>query len=151
MGQSKKQTPTRPPGRREFVRKMMQVQTEGQGVFQLDLIRQCDVPGLFLASATGDVGAMRTADLIAQFLKMIATVRPAALCLLCDTELSPAALPWAIVVMTAQRDDPTMAITNGLCVECAGKPEIEVAVLAKYRELIPDLRQLPPLGEPARA
>jgi hypothetical protein len=142
----------RRPGRREFIRKTKRIQAEGQGVFRLDLVRQCDIPGLFLAAASGDIQAMRTADLIAQYLKMIATACPTALCLLCDNELSPAALPRAIVIMTALRDDPTMAITNGLCVECADKSEIEAAVLAKYREsLIPDLRVLPPIGEAGRA
>jgi hypothetical protein len=57
-----------------------------------------------------------------------------------------------LLIMTAQRDDPTQAIVNGLCVECADKADLEAAVLAKYRaSLIPDLRLLSPLSEPRRA
>lgn len=138
--------------RREFLRHARRIQAEGQGVFKIELVPQHDVPNLFLASASGDGGAMRTADLIIQFLKMITDGRPPPLCLLCDNELSGAALPRTIVIMTPQRDDPTMAILNGLCAGCAGKPELEVAVLAKYREsLIPDLRRLPPFSRPGRA
>jgi hypothetical protein len=142
----------RKPSRREFIRKTRRIQAEGQGVFRIDFIQQRDVPGLFLAAAGGDVRAIRTCDLISQFLKMIAAARPAALCLLCDNEVSPAALPSVIAIMTAQRDDPSTAILNGICAECADKPDLEAAVRAKYRtSLIPDLRQLPPISEPGRA
>lgn len=110
------------------------------------------MPGLFLASAAGNVSATRTANLIAQVLKMIAVARPPTLCLLCDNELSEAAPPRAIVIMTAQRDQPSVALVNGMCTGCAGKSELEAAVLAKYREgLIPDLRRLPPISNPGRA
>jgi hypothetical protein len=142
----------RKPSSREFIRKTMQLQAEGQGVFRIDLVKQLDVPGLFLAARDGDLRAMRTVDLITQFLKMIKAARPAALCLLCDNEVSLAALPWVIAIMTAQRDDPSTAILNGICVECADKPDLDAAVLAKYRaSLIPDLRVLPPISEAGHA
>jgi hypothetical protein len=137
---------------REFVHRLRQLQSEGQGVFRIEAFHSSDVPALFLASEAGDIGAIRTAGLIGQFLRMITTARPPALCLLCDNELSPAALPPTILIMTAQRDDPSTAIVNGLCVTCAGKPELEAAVLDTYRDtLIPDLRRLPPFEAPGRA
>jgi hypothetical protein len=142
----------RMPSRDEFIRKITQVQAEGQGVFQLEMVRHHDVPGLFLAAAAGDVRAIQICDLVGQFLRRIAAPGAPILCLLCDNELSPVALPSAILIMSARRDDPSMAIVNGLCAECAGKPDLEAAVLAKYRDsLIPDLRVLPPIGEAGRA
>ena len=56
------------------------------------------------------------------------------------------------MIMTARRDQPSVAMVNGLCTGCAGKSELEAAVLTKYREsLIPDLRRLPPISIPGRA
>jgi hypothetical protein len=141
---------------RAFLRKAKRLQAEGQGVFKIEFVHHCDVPGLFLASASasasGDGGATRTAGLIGQFLRKIVAARPTTLCLLCDNEFSRAALPWTIAIMTAQRDDPTAAILNGICIGCAGKNELEAAVLAKYRDsLIPDLRLLPTFSSPGRA
>jgi hypothetical protein len=137
---------------REFLRKAKRLQDEGQGVFRIEFVQPYDIPSLFLASGAGNVQATRTAHMVGQFLKMIATAKPAWLCLLCDTELSPAAPPATIAIMAAHRDDPSAAIVNGICIGCAGKPELEAALLAKYRNsLIPDLRLLPPFSRPGRA
>jgi hypothetical protein len=90
---------------------------------------------------------------IADFLKRIETVQPTALCLLCDYQFTASALPMAVVIITAGIDGPKPAMANGLCSNCALKPNLRDAVLAKYEEggIVSSPRMLPPISEAGRA
>lgn len=134
----------------EFVRGALRMQAEGQGVFKIEVISYSQVPALCARCDSGEARAIQIAQVIVQFLRQIPTARPPVLCLLCDNRLSRAAPPAAIVLMTAHRDDPTLAIDNGLCPSCAGNPALETVVMARYREIMA-LRQLPPFCEAGRA
>ncbi len=137
--------------RQKFADNMEMIHTEGQGVFRIEIVRITDVPGLLLATIDGNVKAQRTASIIGQFIRMMAA-GSSRLCLLCDNEVSDAAPPWAIVIMTAERDDPERAIANGVCDECAEKPDLDKAIVVKYREsLMPGLRVLGPFSDAGRA
>lgn len=88
--------------------------------------------------------------MIGRFLGQISAAQPPALCLLCDCELSAHSLE-AVVMMTAYRDRPSVAICNGLCAAHAAAPDLLGAIATKYRELIPDVRRVVPVGEAGHA
>jgi hypothetical protein len=154
MGEAKRLRRRSPAkGRDDLEHAVRQMYEAGQGVYAIEIVGCGDVPDLMLADDAGSFEARRTVLVIADFLKRIETVQPTALCLLCDYEFTASALPMAVVIITAGIDGPKPAMANGLCSNCALKPNLRDAVLAKYEEggIVSSPRMLPPISEAGRA
>ena len=65
------------------------------------------------------------------------------LCLICDTDLQPPAMPMALVVASSASETPAQkGLVSGICAQCAGRSTAELMpeALAQLRKLWPDLR-----------
>jgi hypothetical protein len=118
----------------------------GSGVYSLVLIDRDEMLHVARAADRGDDYARRLADLVAQMLIRIHDAPPEhrPLCLLCDTEFTATAMPAALTIMHAWRDDPQLAMCNGLCRSCRERyptwAELQTPVLDACRRVFPDLR-----------
>ncbi len=130
-----------------------QIHLEGQGVWQISIYSLEGVAEVLGQALAGDPHAM---NIILTLERMLRDIRKAArtrlpkLCLTCDnTFSSKKTMPAAWVLMHAMRDDPKMAVGNGICLECWRRypnPVVLMPVVTEvYRQkMIPDLRVLPP-------
>jgi hypothetical protein len=130
--------------RRTFARTMNRMRDEAQGVYRLTIITPpVMLEMLAIPPAEASEEVVRLIGVASNFLHRIETLRPTALCLLCDNELVPMAPPRSFTVLTAHRDTPQNASVSGICALCS-RDDLKDRVFAKYRENNLDLRMLPP-------
>jgi hypothetical protein len=108
---------------------------------------------MIAAALAGDLEARRYVTAVSHCIARIAAGRDRPLCLTCEQEFSARSLPLAFAFVFAGRDDPTVAIANGLCGACASAPNRQERVLAYYHKNLfgGDLRILPPLASGSKA
>jgi hypothetical protein len=139
--------------RRQLAAALNAIQTEGAGTFQLVIITAAEGAELALAAACGDAQAEACLRAVVGCLRAIPARRP--LCLTCETQLSGALTPGAVVLLSALRDDiPLTFVANPVCGDCAGRPGLRDRAIAYYRANVfrDGMRILPGFapGTPAR-
>jgi hypothetical protein len=110
-----------------------QMRAEGQGIYQLQIVTPTTTLPIVIQALAGDPFAIGLLKVISRFFTAVEKTQPSPLCPTCDNELSLATPPDAVVIMTAARDDPSMAIINGLCPECAATTDVTDRVFAKLK------------------
>ena len=118
--------------RQRWERDVTQFHAENGGVLTIELLRPESI--------------WRDPDRVVQLLlnwHRQAVASPAGmLCLTCDTDLQPPAIPSALLVATGASEVPAQkGLVSGICSQCAGRSNAELmpAALAQLRKL-PDLR-----------
>ena len=137
--------------KRDLTARVKAIQAEAQGCWQIEIFNPLDAVGLHKKFLAGDDHAGRLLLLLGDALES-AGKPPGMVCLLCDYEFSKERPPLSFVIVTAFRDDPTQAMANGLCPNCAKRDSLPTLITDKYRQaMIPDLRVLPTPHPPAKA
>ncbi|HJU18592.1 MAG TPA: hypothetical protein VJ770_19240 [Stellaceae bacterium] len=107
---------------------------EAAGLFTMQLIRPDSVPSPKIHHS------------INEWFRALYSGRLDPICLCCDDEFRDAP-PAAFVITFPYRADASRLMLNALCAGCAGRPDadvIEAATDAWRRQMMPDLRRLPP-------
>jgi hypothetical protein len=133
---------------RNFAQHCDAIGKESAGAFRLELFyAESFLPALMLATDPQQITALGCVRNTLKRIKEADSDLPP-LCLTCDNSFGSEALPRAIAILTALRDDATAGLGLGLCTECCerfGSPDGAVAAItAKLgQSIIPDLRVLP--------
>jgi hypothetical protein len=143
--------------RERFQAGIRAVQSEGQGLWNLWVIRPDDHLELLLRAVGGDAHARQLVDLTCQTLRQVVDnrARDPALCLLCEhrfTIENPA--PAAIVILAADFEVAGHAIANVICERCYSAEDLGQRIVAFYRRtVIPDARvvRVVQVAEPGHA
>jgi hypothetical protein len=93
-----------------------QFHADARGKFELFLVRQQYIPGLLVAAAAGDAGAVETLLAVDDFVKRSAAERT--LCLTCPRLLERRL--GVVVMVRALRESVREAMFFGYCRGCAG-------------------------------
>jgi hypothetical protein len=128
--------------RAEINRGLKVMLAEGQGVYTMTLVSPLTLPFMdkFIIQACG------------KLLSAIHNAPPPAMCLLCNNEFVPDSPPAQIVVLTAARDDASVAMMHGICLSCEDRGELPARIAAYYRaNAISDFRMLPSPSPPGHA
>jgi hypothetical protein len=141
--------------RREINRGLKGMHAEGQGIWNLMIYNPADVAGVMRAAAVGDAYARGVVRSLEHMIQGVLTAQPPMMCLTCDSEFTREAMPEAWVLMHAHRNEPEKALGNGICAACharyPGAALLPVVTDVYRKELINDLRVLPPMSEAGRA
>ena len=133
----------RPPrkreGRRAWQRGLELLTEEGGGVVEFRIFHPDNCYPLIVAAAAGDERATKYLNTIADAIALLrdAPVARPILCLTCDTAVRA---PAALVLTTARRDNPTMAISCGLCSACNEHPERTERIVSALGGIWPGAR-----------
>jgi hypothetical protein len=120
--------------------------TGSAGLYELSIHDSKDAPALASAAADGDVRAAKFIVLILDFLDQFRAQRHKPLCLTCDALIAEP--PPTLAVLTAARDDSSVASVSGICGDCRQKYRrprgaLKAAVMQSYREfLMSDVREI---------
>jgi hypothetical protein len=151
MGEAKRRAKARGDRRQdEILARANQMHVEGQGLWQMEIVFQQDIPVMLLRAKTSR--SVRTRfSILANAIGQMPRMQPSAMCLLCDHAFIEDA-PAAFVLLTAAIDGPTQGIVNGLCVDCASQDDLQGRIAEKYKDMMVDgLRVLPSPAAPGQA
>jgi len=151
MGEAKRRAKARGDRRQdEILTRANQMHVDGQGLWQIEIVFQQDIPAMLLRAKTSQSVQTRL-SILASAIGSMRRMQPSAMCLLCDHAFIGDA-PAAFVLLTAAIDGPTQALANGLCVDCASQDDLQRRIAEKYKDMmLDDLRVLPSSAAPGQA
>jgi hypothetical protein len=137
------------------------IHAEGAGVYELPFFNRAGIAELWAAALAGNEKARAYLHVLEQTQRHITAptvpdTERGMLCLLCDTVFWRGCQPEAFIVLHAHRDIPTQVVLQCICPRCytahGSLPDLKGAVLAKLRrDVISDLREIPPPSAPGHA
>jgi hypothetical protein len=126
-----------------FIQSIYQLHTEAAGAVQAVVVRPSDTPGLFAAIVAGDQEAYRLGVAISAAVDRVGKgpKRKRMICAACQRRLEGTG--YALVVVSPLCDDPSRAVTLGVCTGCAVEPaDIKERCTTALRMIWPGYRPI---------
>jgi hypothetical protein len=148
LGEAKRKAETKAEAIAGLEQAALRAHTEGQGVWELEVIDCRNIPDILLGQLLGDKRCHEMAEVMAATVPAIHNPTQGAdyptLCLTCNTAFTPTSQPpEAFIVVRGANPDGQQLIANVLCAPCHHHPDAKQRVFDRLRRwMIPDLREI---------